>query len=803
MVSPKPQIICFSESSNAEITTTSINLRKEAAPVLRLDTFEAGSGNKILALHEDGIITCYSDGLGTEEWHSSINTGTSNLVSVPAIQAAAILSVRQARKTILRSREDILATLGPNGDTVDRSLLLVITRSPTEEANSSAGTLALRVFHIRIAGPKKGGLDLGTEDKLRMLAKLAMPEPSLFISKKSQITMHTSSGTIYQDAEGALAVYDLTGSVPRLVHTVVRNDAFSYLRLSPELVASSRGASLSVMDLSYGSIQAEGTLTLSHEAKVTRKSKNAKDRPTKTENVRLLSYFAPLDVIVALDGRKLLAIQLLTSQEAGGSRKRKREGLLVKCIGRGSSSTTGTPPTSDESVRRIMSLGIYLPSVDSTDWKDQKAALDQCLAQSNEKEFEKLMAAALGINAIEEDQRILNHGCRNHVDQHAVSYALKTMFSAEKASLDVDAAGDNARSLDIGFFPHEIGNWLIDSGLLTLSQIEISLKQYGALPITSKLATGSLIRALTKLDPSLEILLSTLASPVPLSSQELVHVLVIVTQSPNPEATEIQRLLTNGEGKDDSGNNGKLQLVNGETTDYPPSPSPNLPDNNLSRRLLNFALKRLYACPSSSVARALKRELSTPQLRVLVDTLRMEIARSGWLSPYEDSLETLDLDLQDDSQLCFIAHLLNCVIDSLGTGGWILSSSMSDDLTETADTIVYMKAEISAALEGIEEATYLKGMLGEILLCGKNSLYSSVKQSRSNEAQLPDLPAKPINIALAEDDSQLLPLGLKPAPVVSTTKVGAGGEVIKRSRRDIGRLKSKMVGKYSFDRIMI
>ena len=800
MTSPKPRLIYFSETSNTEITTTSINLSKEAAPVLHLDTFEAASGNKLLALHEDGTVTIYSSGLEIEEWHSSINAGPSNLGAMPTIQAAATLSLQQARETILRSREDVLAALWPDKDAADRSLLLVITRSPTKDANCRAGTLELQIFHIRTADSDKSDLALGTREKLQMLATLAMPEPSLFNSKNTQITMHTSSGTVYQDTEGVLAVYDLTGSVPRLVHTLVRNDAFSFLRLSPELVASSKGTSLSIMDLRYGSLQAEATLTLDHEANITLKSRKSEDESTTTKSLRLLSYFAPLDVVVALDRRKLLAVQLSTTQKLGESRKRKREVLLVDSIGRSSSITTWTPPTSGKAASKIRSLGTYLPYFDNLDWKGEKAAMDRCISQNDEKELERLMAAALGMKAIEVDKQISNSEGLNHFDQHAVSYVLKAMFSIDQTPLD---AGDHPRSLTIRFFPRKIGNWLIDKGLLTLNQVELSLKQNGTLPVTSRLATGSLIRALAKLDSSLEILLSLLASPVPLSSQELVHLLVVVIQSPNAEATEMQRLLTNGDGEDDSGHNEKLQLVNGETTHRSLSPSIILSDSNPSRRLLSLAMKRLYTCPSSSVARALRRELSTPHLRILVDTLRMEIARSGWLSPYEDSLDNLDLDLQDDNQMCFIAHLLNCVIDSLGTGGWILGNSMSDDLTETADTIAYMKAEISAALEGIEEATYLKGMLGEMLLCGKDSLKSSMKQSKSSESRLPALTAKPLTIALDEEDSQFLPLGLKSAPMVSRTKVGAGGELIKRSRRDIGRLKSKMVGKYSFDRIMI
>lgn len=805
MASSKPQIICFSEISNADITTSSINLSKKAARVVHLDTFEAGSGNKLLALYEDGTVTVHSSDLKTEEWRSSINAGASDLVSVPTIQAAAVLSVPQARKTVLRSREDILATFGPDGDAVERSLVLVVTRSPAKDANGSAGALELRIFNIRFADLDKNHITLGSGRKLQPLATIALPEPSLFLSSNSQFIIHTASGTIYQDADGALAVYDLTGSVPRLAHTVVRNDTVSYLRVSPEMVASSRGASLCLLDLSYNSLQAEGTLTMSHEAKVNQKPKKPNDVSATTENVRLLSYFAPSDVMVALYGRKLLAVPLFTAQTAGANCKRKQEGLLVNSIGRGSSSMIDSPPDPGDSARKIKKLGTYLPSSDSGNWKGKKAALDLCVAQSDEKEFERLAVAALGMNIIEEGRQTSKSGGRKHVDQHVVKYVLKTLFSVDQTPLDVDPAGENPRNLVIRFFPSKVCNWLINQGLFALSQIEVSLKQYGALPITSKLASGSLIRALANLDPSLDILQSLLASPVPLSSQELVHVLAIVTQSPNAEATESQRLLASGDGEDDSGEKEKLQLVNGQTTDYPPSPSRILPDNTNDRirLLLNAAIKRLYACPSSSVARVLKKELSTPQLRILVDALRMEIARSGWLSPYEDSLETLDLGPQDDSQMCFIAHLLSCVIDSLGTGSWILSDAMSDDLTETAETIAYMKAEISAALQGIEEATYLKGLLGEILLCGKDSLNMSMKQSKSTEAQLSDLPAKPMTVALDEEGSQLLPLGLKPAPVVSTTKIGAGGERIKRSKRDIGRLKSKMVGTYSFDRIMI
>ena len=66
----------------------------------------------------------------------------------------------------------------------------------------------------------------------------------------------------------------------------------------------------------------------------------------------------------------------------------------------------------------------------------------------------------------------------------------------------------------------------------------------------------------------------------------------------------------------------------------------------------------------------------------------------------------------------------------------------------------------------------------------------------------------PITIADEREngDHVILPLGLKPiaaSMVVSKTRIGAGGEVVERSRRDVGRLRSRMVGRYSFERIVI
>lgn len=214
------------------------------------------------------------------------------------------------------------------------------------------------------------------------------------------------------------------------------------------------------------------------------------------------------------------------------------------------------------------------------------------------------------------------------------------------------------------------------------------------------------------------------------------------------------------------------------------------------------AIRRLYDCPSRSVSAALTEVLSRSDMQYLVDMLRLELARNGWLTPYvENGLRMTVGDQPDSAQVCIIAHILNSVIDAIGTAGWLLGNWAGEDLMDTADTLAYMNAEISAALEGIEEATYLKCMIGEMLVCGKNFGSTKTKSSHHLISKIPPKSRQSAIVSLGSREDSVLPLGLKPSQNISTHKLGAGGELIRRSARDIGRLKSKLVPKYSFERI--
>lgn len=833
ILSPKPKLIWFSESSDDRalsdgVATTSLELDHKTKTVVHLDicpesgeTINGTSDYKLLAVHEDGLVSCFSNDLRAQEWSTHVThcSPKEDPVLAVHVEHAAVLSVQQAKKSLLKNRDDILATLSAASEDPDGSLLVVIVRSGIEGDADGKSVLMLRVFNIKPAIVQAHFLSSPSKERLHELTSAILPEPTHLSSEKSTFTFHPVFGSLHQSFEGNLAVYDLNESIPRLVYEIrLADEMSSCLQLSPSLLACSRRTTLSIIDLPYWSLQAERDITKTLRAlDSTQSPKKYRDPPTK---LRLLSYFAPLDIVVALDGRKVVAIQLSSkSSQSNGSRKRKRGGCLVDAIGHRSSLASGTI-VQNVSEGRHRLLGNYIPSsAIGQQWSDQKASLDRLSSQSDARRFDDVAARALGLESRKGDNSKLHSVSASVIDRRKLYYILGDIFAVDEA-LDSgrDSQTEEPKALKMRFLPRRFCDWLIEACLLTTYHVEMALKHQGSLSFTGEIRNGALIDAIAAADTSLQLLANILTSNILLSSGELVQVLAIITyDTERLEMTEDVKLVTNGDpgtAENDHGN--KMQLTNAEANEPShPNPNPSTPlDDKLRHRILTLTLKRLYACPSASISRSLKHSLPPPQLRLLIDILRLSIARSGWLSPYDDNniatTSPPDPSIQDNNnQLTHIAHLFSSLIDSIGTAGWILgsSSSMTDDLNETADTISYMKAEISAALEGIEEATYLRGMLGEMLLCGKETIQQGERKMINGTAtHAPPVGVmKPVTIAFDEgEETRILPLGLHPtAPAISKTRIAAGGEVVERSARDIGRLKSRMVGKYSFERIVI
>lgn len=719
------------------------------------------------------------------------------------VEHASVMSLSQATQSLLKNREDILAMLEHNADASDTRLLFLVSRASSVPTSSRGNQLDLRIFHVRVSESAR--------KPLQELISLILPEPKRPKPEKSNYSWHGSSGTLLQNTSSDLAMYDLTELIPRLAHYMPLGSTKinSCLRLSASLIALNTPVDMSIVDIQYSSLQAEQTLeslSKNQSEALTRKHTLKGER-----NTCLLSYFAPLDLVVVLQGRKLLALQLSTGvEQATNSRKRKRTGLLVNSIGRGVSSFSEKLPERNRLRDIPTPLGTELPNSRSQDgWNTTRDRLESLFKNKNLEQFESIMLSELGIADEKEEPHLLGDlnrsdaKKRNPPDFRKVNYLLNKVFILEQSR----QAGEQSaidQKLRISWFPDLLCRRLIRHGLFSVDHIEASLKHSRSFSTTERIKVGAYTQALVEWDKSLKTLQSIFRNPVPLDAREIVHALRylmhILNKSGSPGTT---KQLTDGAQREDEGFDQSTQHK-GDKSSIDSISSASEFEVDVAHDLLESILIRLNVFSMSKVTQALKTELSTQELRSLVDLLRIELARGQWLSAYgEGGLGPLGDGHSNNGQVCIITKLLNSVIDSIGTGGWILGASVTDDLTETEETIAYMKAEISAALEGIEEATYLKGLLGQILLYGKTATLSQGKTKKSLGANQKPLQIQSIPMDGTGIESSALPLGSKAAQWVPAKKVGAGGELVERSRRDIWRLKSRMVGEYSFDRIVI
>merc|ERR1712187_149832 len=168
---------------------------------------------------------------------------------------------------------------------------------------------------------------------------------------------------------------------------------------------------------------------------------------------------------------------------------------------------------------------------------------------------------------------------------------------------------------------------------------------------------------------------------------------------------------------------------------------------------------------------------------------------------------------------------------------------------EEQSLISDIKSEVSATLAGVQEATYMKGVLREYLRFTETITTPKPNKQNSNanksSALLPvDDATNPTTTMTTEDDTsaslirhekingadllvytaagadgsgedgyidgdaganRMLPLSLKAASAdVGKTKMKQStGEVKNRSHREIGYLRRKAVGKYSFEKLIV
>lgn len=781
--------------------SSNIELRQSTKTIVYLDTLprytdtEDAVGVDLLAVHEDGEISCYTEGLDQELWAARAVVDDHPEGDM-LVKHARIISVSEAQTALLKGREDIIESLGSSSNLETHRLLLVIVAS----RNNHTSTLRL----LNLISSDYHNSRAKEHRSLQNLLSIPISDSRGQDCQVLRTYFHVASGILYQHTLSDLSTHDLSGGIPRAdqITPLGTATASSCIRISASLIATSNKNSFSILDMRY--IACQGQLTLPKQRKPHQSigsMKHDKMYGAQSSTLVLLSYVASLNIVVALYGRELKAFQLATSLcRKSGSRKRKRDGLLIDSIGR------GLPASKRKFVlTKPANSSIYngfFPFSDDVDdvWRKQKGDVDEYLADGKLLELERLLCSDAVLNIQADETAAPSGKTRAKLNPRKVQYLISRIFNVENDGTDVAIeAGGTSKMLKVAKSVQSIPRLLFNQGRLSDYYVEIALKHEGSILSSDHIKPGSVIQALAHWDTSLRTLLDYLDGPAPFPAMQTVHVLrYAILKDGQSGLSNGMKLLTYGEYHSDE-NAHEIATHNPNSKNATNSSKMQGDGENLIGRILRVSVRSLYKCPALEVSNALRSILSRSEIRTLIDMLRINIARNGWLTPYSEEAQAQED--QEDSPISDIAHLLSCAIDSIGTGGWIMGSSLTDDLIETAETIAYMKAEISAALEGIEEATYLRGMLGEMLLCGKS--FKNRYPDAYRQHDVTSERSRPTIVSVGEGEDNTLPLGLKVHQEISKYKTGAGGELIRRSARDIGRLKSRMVPKYSFERIMI
>ena len=820
----KPRIQCFVERMGKaaglekRVSTITKHLPERAAPITFLGIIcgSRDSNVQLLAIHEDGYVRCVSQDLSVDLWEGTLS-GLDE-----SIQDVFTVTTGQADSGILRGREDVLARLNLENTSQANveDLLIVLIKTMNQESQKTE--LSMRIFRTPDLGPHSAVFSGGSRQKLEYLLDLTIPEPSDLQCVASGFYVHNTSGKLYEWGKNILAIYAFGSPVPQLEKTIkFKSDITSCLRISSNLVVISSSESISIIDTKFSSVQS--STSIKRDGDQPKDKDDSVGLHSSNESVHLLSYFHAPDTVLALQGRALMSFQVRRRDSASNSGYRATQsGTLANAVGRGL-NLKAQLAGSQEKCEAIRRIGFETGSETlGKEWKKQKKTFDEAAEKADPEAFDKSFSHFLktyfanGTDHVENFSRTVS-STELASNSRKISFILSKIFAVKEVNTRNE--GHLRLGLQIRLLPTRTYQWLVLNRVLTFHRVQTALRQSDLLSVTEDLHPNALVEALVSFDFSLQTVMFFLAADTPLSARELViGVRVAIDVLQQSHNLSSMKLITDSEMLPDIPSEEQEMVQESHQMEKQGSPKPeeNADTVHDAQAVMSVCLSRLIAFHDRNIQAAFRHELSASGLLALVDYLRMELAGGGCLTRYvDDAPHPAPQSTPHTSQMTTIAQLLSSAIDSLGAGAWLLGSSVADAgaTAEGADKLAYMKAEVSAALEGVEEAAYLQGLLHETLLYSKIAPRERVEGRADGMAGSASVSApvdergmslaKPVKIGAGEADSNALPLGLKPQDHVEIEVDTPGGGVERKSLRDIGRLKSRKVGVYSFERIVI
>ncbi|KAI5860568.1 hypothetical protein GGS23DRAFT_599377 [Durotheca rogersii] len=771
------------------------------------------SGEGVLVVRADGTAVCMDAETLQERWKSTSavlqqdlpETSKANL-RIDFCCSAPLSEVAQA----VFKGYDNTTNLQPDfarGRDVDAEVLILI---------SASGSGRQQTRHVHIVA-----MPLPSHESSRGVVQLyVMPIPSPSSAEQdddsSTVSYHLDlqSGSLIQLRDQTFSVYDLTSGLPKLTSSVELTGVTSFLRLSKTSLLYSTSNRLGIYNPVYRSIQNSIPVDLDDQDVSIPSSRPA-------VACLLAAYFPRLELAVAVVDSSLVAIQL----EAPILRikKRRAEGLLIDSIGRGVQPTKRSSARVPNATIKTSIFTNYLPgSIRGNYWESwiaDEAAADSLLSANDISGLETLLAKQFGIQ-IQDNAQALHgangEGSAQHkaspiwiwpktragyppADRRWILYAIRRAFRWNDALPE-----DSYIPRLICQLPQSsIVKYLVGAGHLTLSNIKSALRgQLGDIETSDSVLADQIIHGLVEADPSLKLIVDYVSA----TNVGVVELLVVLRtimrrfEQVKEPARAPPKLLIEEPTTEKAIVNGEWTMAESREilTGHGAIGKPAWPvsqDADVHSVTISIVLTKLSSCPSASAVKALRATFKLEEILSLVNLLSDELVRGSWTSSYLDSATDTTLHAPPNSIVKLIADLLGRCIDSIGPDSWLNDAALVGD--DFGNLIASLKLEVSAALEGLEAASYLSNMMGDII---KYSKEASKARPESTTGK-----AKPTTLLHEkESGSQALPAGLKTGNRMPTRKVAVDGEIVNMSLREIAYRGNQQDGcYYSLERITI
>jgi hypothetical protein len=801
------EIRCFKETpkqlETPEISTCCYPIEDQTPPVyidfIPIITDRGGPDPlpDILVVHRDGTIRRISGDLQETRWVCASVAETLSRALSPEVLSAHWINYAEASTALLRKRDDIL-----KGCAASESSFLVLVYRDGDHQESG---VRFSVFDVPVT-LRNSFNSSNHGQRLQLLLSNPLPESKrLSLAADLQIDFHAPSARLSLSSRNELINYDVSAYVPEVSCKLFFEEShFSLFPLSGTLAAGALRSAVEIYDMKYQSVKAHFDLNT--------KSRRRGPEDSARKAVRFILYFAKTNTLVGVRGRNLLTFNLPIQRTKRRSSS-QAESLLIDSLRYNTYVSARVTAKAHAGLGPGFSKALFVPNqLEKAGWEARQKKVDELVHNNEVEEFERFMVNELENVAVEDSSskdpsHLWLPSDEQFVASEKIRYLLSKIFRPSTTSPTV-GAGETGACVIIAFYPPRLMKWLARHNYLRTPEIERALSDEHS---PKQLKLGAVADAIVGQDPSLSLLAEYLGGANIVGLDEVVTMVKILIKNEVTMAQTrppTQRLLL------EDSHTMALDEADSYRQDISSSQSQSETTaggwSGESMTALNRALEIFYGFLPFNITSAIRMHLDIDEILALIQFLRQQLFRSGHTSSFPSFSAASNGDVL---ALEITVTILSSCIDALGALTF-LGATSNQELWQ--GLVPDLKAEISLALAGIEEATYLKGVVQEVVRYGNAATSAQVRPSGSFRQHLGEEDAEAGNftwdhaepmdehIGDLREVSSLLPLSLKMEDEASKTeRRREGGEVVAKTRREMQYLRSRNIGRYSFERLIL